>query len=117
MVGNIFTRFGNQIDFNNTSKVLTIEPGLWDISASVDWGATPEGLRIITITGSNGPYAINTQVAPDMNTTESIVSQISWLGEITSSSQVEMLVKIDDVIGLVQTSGAPGTYITLVKLY
>jgi hypothetical protein len=77
LTGSQFTRYGNDIEYTLGQTDINIQPGIWDINASVNWGDNMgmTGYRSITMTGANEIFTKNIICVDSGNP---VVSQVSW---------------------------------------
>lgn len=103
MLGTSFFQFGNGVNYTVGSADITVDSGVW--------GSQPTGTRIVSLTGSNNTvYARNVVPASASGT----VQQLSWLGNISTQSNLRVIVEADGASP--QVAGDPFSYIGLAKL-
>lgn len=100
LTSEFINKYGDVVTNTIGSSKITVEPGIWDIAASVNWGGNPQGIRFVSITKTSN--TTTTTIAKNsMAATQSTenVQQVNLIGEIDQQSDIEVVVE--------QSGGSP----------
>lgn len=113
--GVAFSSYGSDVSYTLGQANFTVQPGIYDVVASVDW-ATPNanGYRSITLTSPSGSFSISNTIPTSGNSTDT-VQQLPWIGQFAAHTTLNLQYLQDSGSSLVVVPTA-NSYISLVKI-